>query len=309
MSLVTDTGQLLGTGSVPVVVAGTVLGVFELGERLASQRAEDALSKWLLTFELQKAKELPDGTQELFERIFGERHLSLKCFIRSAAFSLTVMVFIAILVFMIKPEEVFKMMTNIFFGHGLCVQFPDQHHQCDDFHDWVELVLWVPCSILIDYISLLKTRIILRVFTRLRRRSSITAVAIIGIDFIVYKLIFSLGFGLMTSSVMVIVFRGWPFVSWLDLFRFKDIMDNNLILIFFWSGFAPSIWMWLYVAALFTTRALLRTEKLVIWLRWFLDVERNPFRSIGAVAAALAFLAPVAVILLSAEISRISGAA
>ena len=87
MSLPPDIIQLFGTGSVPVLVAGSVLGVFELGERFASQRAKDALSKWLLTFDVHKAAALPDGTQELFERIFGERHLSLKCFIRSAAFS------------------------------------------------------------------------------------------------------------------------------------------------------------------------------------------------------------------------------
>ena len=72
MSLRTDIIQLFGTGSVPVLVAGSVLGVFELGERFASQRAKDALSKWLLTFEVRKEGALPDGTQELFERIFGE---------------------------------------------------------------------------------------------------------------------------------------------------------------------------------------------------------------------------------------------
>jgi hypothetical protein len=69
VSLPADIIQLFGTGSVPVVVAGSVLGVFELGERLASQRAKDALSKWLLSFDVQKAKALPDGTQEIFERI------------------------------------------------------------------------------------------------------------------------------------------------------------------------------------------------------------------------------------------------
>src|SRR5262245_64227254 len=69
-----DIIQLFSTGSVPAIVAGTVLGLFELGERFASQRAKDALSKWLLTFDVQKAKALPDGTQDLFERIFGERH-------------------------------------------------------------------------------------------------------------------------------------------------------------------------------------------------------------------------------------------
>ena len=84
--------------------------------------------------------------------------------------------------------------------------------------------------------------------------------------------------------------------------------DIELWLIFFWAGFAPSIWLWLYVVALFATRALLRSEKLVNRLRWFLDVEKNPFRSIGAVAATLAFVVSVGIILVSVEVSRISEA-
>ena len=65
----------------------------------------------------------------------------------------------------------------------------------------------------------------------------------------------------------------------------------NMFFVFFWAGFAPSVWLWLYVSALFVTRSILRSERVVNWLRWFLDVEKNPFRSIGAVAAALAFIA------------------
>ena len=64
VSLPSDIIQLFGTGSVPAIVAGSVFGGFELGERFASQRAKDALSKWLLTFDIQKAKALPEGTQE-----------------------------------------------------------------------------------------------------------------------------------------------------------------------------------------------------------------------------------------------------
>ena len=82
----------------------------------------------------------------------------------------------------------------------------------------------------------------------------------------------------------------------------------ELWLIFFWAGLAPSIWMWLYVAALFVTRSLLRSERIVNWLRWALDIEKTPFRSIGAVAAIVAFIASVAVILVSAEVSMISAA-
>jgi hypothetical protein len=313
VSLPSDIIQLFGTGSVPVLVGGTVLGVFELGERFASQRAKDALSKWLLTFDVQKAKALPDGTQELFERIFGERHFSLKCFIRSVMFSLGAMVFLGILVFLIDPEEALKMMNNIFVGHGLCYRFPD-YMRCDQFYDWIKFILWLPWSIVIDYISLFKTRIVLTALTRMRRRSTVVAVTIIGIDFIVYKLIFGLELIIMTLGILVIG-QGWSFVDWSGLFSIESIMakmpiywtvKDQLIFIFFWSGFAPSLWMWLYVFALFVTRALLRSEKIITGLRWALDVEKNPFRSIGAVAATLAFILSVATILVSAEVSRIS---
>jgi hypothetical protein len=303
VSLPTDIIQLFGTGSVPVVVAGSVLGVFELGERFASQRAKDALSKWLLTFDVQKAKALPDGTQELFEKIFGERHFSLKCFMRSAAFSLGTMAFIAVLCLLIWPEEFGKMTSTFFektpFTSGV----------------WLFASLWLPWSIVIDYASLFKTRVILGILTRLRHNKA--SVAILGVDYFIYSLLWAVStvilFGLSTYISnyptpgtfleVAFFFASFGFIIGLT-YQHSEMVYS----IFFWAGFAPSIWMWLYMLALFFTRALLRSEKLVNWLRWALDVEKNPFRSIGAVAATLAFIACVAIILVSAEVSRISAA-
>jgi hypothetical protein len=296
-----DIIHLFGTGSVPVLVAGSALGVFELGERFASQRAKDALSKWLLTFDVQKAKALPDGTKELFERIFGERHFSWKCFIRSATFSLGAMVFIGILGLLITPKEALQAMRMVF----VAIVYQG---------DWRVLALWFPWSIAIDYVSLFKTRVILRVLTRMRFRNTMISAAILGIDFLVYKLLFTLGF-VVVGLVLAGITLGWTNVEWPTDFigpltevftHVPNAKDDSFI--FFWSGFVPSIWMWLYVLALFVTRGLLRSEKLVGWLRWGLDVEKAPFRSIGAVAATLAFIASVAIILASAEVSRISGA-
>ena len=235
---------------------------------------------------------------------------------RSVAFSLGAMVFLGILVFLIDPEEAFKMMKNIFLGQKACYRYPGVN-RCDDFYDWVKVILWLPWSILIDYLSLLKTRIILKVLARMRQSSNLIALPILGIDFMVYKLIFSVGFLLMTSVFLIIAAPtvSWSAVMW-QSFQIQTIINDmityrfrdELTFIFFWAGLAPSIWMWLYVLALFVTRGLLRSERIVNWLRWSLDVEKNPFRSIGGVAAALAFIASVAIILVSAEISRISTA-
>jgi hypothetical protein len=292
-----DIIQLLGTSSVPVIVAGSVLGIFELGEKLASRRAKDALSKWLLTFDVQKAKALPDGTQELFERIFGERHVSLKCFIRSTAFSLSAMAFISILVLLIYPQEIFEIWD-----------------EARKLSEWTWPVpMWLLWSIFIDYVSLFKTRLILRILAQ--KRNKLLAVAILLIDYSVYKLLFITGLQVAFWSTELILFGTTitP-VIFLDSDRMVEAMTRfpdqiNVGFIFFWSGFAPSLWMWLYVFTLFVTRALLRSEKFVNWLRWFLDVEKNPFRSIGAVAAALAFITSVTIILVSAEVSRMRSVA
>lgn len=309
MNLPSDIIQLFGTSGVPVVVAGTVLGVFELGERFASQRAKDALSRWLLTFDVQKAKALPDGTQEFFERIFGERHFSLKCFVRSAAFSVGATIFIAIVSMLVWPQQLVKIKTNFvtgFFG------FPGW---------WFLSLLWIPWSIVIDYVSLLKTRLILRILPKLGH--NLVSLVILGLDYCVYLALFVIGcilLGALSFYLYNIGFYGssiYSFISSIDVGNIDVLVSTLLFVIpytvgigfiFFWSGFAPSLWLWLYLLALFVTRGLLRSEKLVNGIRWFLDVEKAPFRSIGAVAASLAFIASVAIILVSAEVSLISTA-
>src|SRR5262249_46690215 len=138
-----------------------------------------------------KSKALPDGTQELFERIFGERHFSWKCFIRSAAFSLGAMAFIGIVCLFINPAETFKMVKDIMrFYKGESTRF---------YGDWFALALWLPWSILIDYVSLFKTRLILGALTRLRRAKQMIAVAIVVIDLPLYTLIFTVGIAVLQS--------------------------------------------------------------------------------------------------------------
>jgi hypothetical protein len=281
VSLVSDIIQFLGPGGVPAIVAASVLGVFELGERFASQRAKDALSKWLLTFDVQKARALPEGTQELFERIFGERHFSWKCFIRSAAFSLGAMVFISILIFLIYPKEFSRQIRSL---NLVILAFPKAAFPDDlpkyffEYFIGVFVVSWFLWSIFIDYVS---------------------AAALVPF----------LGFsGWSEYYNMSILVPRWLDDMVSDLRWLIPPRSIKLDSGFFWAGFAPSIWMWLYVLALFVTRGLLRSERIVNWLRWGLDVEKNPFRSIGAVAAALAFIVSVAIILVSVEVSRISAA-
>jgi hypothetical protein len=149
--------------------------------------------------------------------------------------------------------------------------------------------------------------------TRIWRATSVVSIAILVLDYIYYIAIFAIGFyllGWLFDYYYNITTHEVDFVAFYLGSIFPTLLTEQFFLhvIFFWSGFAPSIWMWLYVLALSVTRGLVRSEKLVNWLRWGLDVEKNPFRSIGAVAATLAFIVSVAIILVSVEVSRISAA-
>jgi hypothetical protein len=124
---------------------------------------KDALSRWLLTFDVQKAGALPNGTQQLFARIFGEHHLSIKCVLRSAAFSLGAMTFIGVLLLLIDPKGVFVSIALL---------------RSQLFTSFLVL-LWLPWSIIVDYISLFKTRVILRILTKIQVRAMVSAIAIL----------------------------------------------------------------------------------------------------------------------------------
>jgi hypothetical protein len=332
VSLPSDIIQFIGPSSVPAVVFATVFGLFELGERLASEKAKDALSKWLLTFDIQKSKVLPDGTKELFDRIFGERHFSLKCFVRSALFSIGAIAFVSIVYLLINPHpsEVFFVPTPIIVSDPGEHQYtPEEISEIYAGFNWTIFALWLPWSIVIDYISLFKTRLILGLLGRIHRGTTIVAIAISAVDYIAYWNIFFVStafvfpfanlFYSISGNPISETWANWKQSIWFatktfleyigsNPFTFLHLSLVNLPVILFWSGFAPSLWLWLYVFALFITRLLLRSERIVNWLRWGLDVEKNPFRSIGAVAATLAFIGSVAIILVSMEVSRISTA-
>jgi len=306
--------QLFGSGSVPVLVAGSVYGVFELGERLASQRFKDDLSKWLLTFDVQKARALPDGTQELFERIFGERHFSLKCFVRSAAFSVGAMAFLSIVLLLINPLSFITSFSIIHERYEQGVRDLDVNLTTW----WVAFLifagLWLLWSIVVDYISLFKTRVILKLLVWMHQKYIIATIATLAMDYLSYRALFFIGMMIVSVpwdlAIMGFYNQERSFSELWEAYFFQILPASREAVgfVMYWAGFAPSIWMWLYVFALFVTRGLLRSERIINSLRYFLDVEKAPLRSIGAVAATLAFIASVAIIFVSAEVSRISAA-
>src|SRR5262245_10713636 len=120
------------------------------------------------------------------------KHLT-RCLRNRVQATLSAMVFIAILMFLIQPKEVLKWKEDFFQPASLAAG------------NWVDFAVWLPWSILIDYISLFKTRVILGLLMRMPRERKLVSVAIVAIDYVLYRILFGVGIIICFIAVSTIV--------------------------------------------------------------------------------------------------------
>jgi hypothetical protein len=242
-----------------------VFGSFMVVEQIVSDEAKAALARQLKSFDVHSAVILPEGAIEIFHRVFGDRHLSIRCIWRSICFS-------ALGTGILMAAYVASGPADLSFGLT--------------FGIWS---LYLALSLLPDYLNLYKTRVALRILQTYRITSTFVFVLLIVADF---------GIGYVTFSLV------WP-LMWLPIapleivaaaFRFSyEEFDRIISLqiplsVFFYAGMLPSAWLWIYAVSVLLTRIALRAEPLVRALQWILKIDAMPIRCIAAVAAALTFL-------------------
>src|SRR5579864_1835631 len=70
-----------------------VWGIFAAVDKYSSAQIKIYFAEYLRTADfMSRVGSLPGGTKMLFEDVFGERHLSIKCFITSAKISVVLVV-------------------------------------------------------------------------------------------------------------------------------------------------------------------------------------------------------------------------
>ena len=70
-------------------ITGGIWFLFEIGEKSLSQQARDQLSSFVTGSTIQgRFQAIPDHFAHLFDWIFGNKHFSIQCFIRSCETSL-----------------------------------------------------------------------------------------------------------------------------------------------------------------------------------------------------------------------------
>lgn len=278
-----------------ITITGGVWFLFERAETVASDEVKAAISRWLRNLDPAAAlTNWPATFAAVFDRVFGERHLSWRCFSRSCIGSLVSVIIVTFFWTAIRPSDFNQMVILplrydpskisilflFLFAFGTMVNF-------------------IP-----DYLSLLETRYIIRWMRR--RHSMLRAFAFLTLDLTVTVTIglaaFLGFFVLVRYMAMGDVPTGYT-LGLLEEFRGRvisfslrgDYGEEAFLFTFagicFYSTFFTSVWVWLYALS---GAAVKLTEYLgtgLSRLRAILDIDNKPLRSLGFVSMLLVTVA------------------
>ena len=278
-----------------ITVAGVVYWLFRRLDGLLNKATKDAIASWLLRLEVgPNAQRFPVLFSRLFDRVFTEHHVSLRCFWRSLILSYSFVFLVALVDLGVHWDYYYLKYSRPMFSD----------HQ--DLVALVRTVLFWPMvvSIVPDYLSLLETRYILRLMKGVAR--PILVFALLAVDLLASALIFLLWFGGVFMALDVGSVVGMA--EWLlwdlstlftastgdvlfpvDLLGWTHHISQRVLQLLFCSTFLTSIWLWLYAIAGFSVKALFKLDAVRRLITKYFDVEGKPVEVVGALVAMMVF--------------------
>jgi len=262
-------------------VAGSALAgvVWAMSGRVDAVLADNTkveVAVWLLEREKKaeglnaKAHNWPSTFASIFDTIFGERHLTLRCFRRSCLVSACGVVLMFLLWGVLHPDK--------FIAYFRSNPYP--------LIEYIPKFLFV--SVLPDYISLLKSRFFIRF---MGKANSLTIALLILLDFGVT----------LAIAVGTFLLYDYAFISAerrkddLQLLHEGPTLDSRPgmapLSAVLYPAFFTTIWVTLYGMSGLALKLERRMGRGLGWFNRRFDIEKKPVQSIGLVAGLLVALA------------------
>ena len=232
-------------------LAGTFyLAVRWFGNHHLSQESKDTLTLWLWG---EYESTWSHHFCNLFDAVFGARHLSLKCFLRSSLASV-----VAVLLLYVLFAEILGVMGGRALG---------------DLSLWDAIKFAIAINIVADYVSLFETRWLLRRFERVT--SVPGQLGVLAAD------------AVFTGAIIWLGINAFQLVNGdAPLTAIEMLAMFSVFSVFFYSTFLTSAWAWAYCLSTWVMRLFSRSA-----LNRVLDVENKPEAQVALVGAVLVFVA------------------
>jgi hypothetical protein len=284
--------QILGSRAV-LVLGQFAIGIglmylidkfFTFVEDHLAETTKLGIAVWLLDLKVgQKVEPWPDTFAQVFDRVFGSKHLSWKCFSRSCFASCASL---GISLLALSVDDPFLSSFRMFLSRVS----PASRESAP-----ATVLIFVGCSlfgnVVPDYLSLLKSRRILKL---MGGASLLGLIGYLSLDLLLTITLAT--FSLYTIGYVFFLIEYWGvmyeqthgFVATMFFqvhVLLSDLRDHQNSFrgfwpIWFYPAFFTSVWIWLYAGSGFLLKA---ARRLDLGFRK-LDIEQKPLSSIGLVA-------------------------
>ena len=275
-------GQLIAGAA----LAGIVCKGFEKVEGVLTDQAKREIARWLRirNFEtglvVEKAEPWPETFAKIFDRVFGDRHFTWKCFLRSWLASMFAIV-LAMIITLTTDE---RSWTNALRIASI---------RTFDF-----LIVLFIANATPDFFSLLATRWFLMFAVRYSHFLAISG--FFAIDFAV-TLYFAHASAMLGMATIIASPDGGVFIQMLLNPRIPGLILRPPLLLtpsllhglpgygalFFYPAFFTSTWLWLYAGSGFLLKFARRFDLGFDWFNRKFDIEKKPLSAIGLVAGSI----------------------
>ena len=262
---------------------GAVWALFSRVEDTTAPEAKKATSRWLMNLRVEGLfSTWPSRFAALFDHVFGERHLSWKCFRRSCLAS-------------VAAVGVVALAATTWGGLGGAMTSLWSLPPGPAVVNWAGRLLFVAgFNLLADYVSLLETRWIIRVMSRARPATHVGALLLADFVLTVGVITLCVSFSTATAALLVHALGlsqrtaggGWVFEEgfWDHLRRVLTVSEDLMPYgVFIYSTFFTSVWVWAYAVAGLAVKLGGVLGAWGAWVRRVLDIENHPLRSMAMI--------------------------
>lgn len=266
--------QELGTFGIGILLAVSVAGLFWKLDDAIAEAPRQALSSFLQRVRIEPPyPNVPIIVSAAFDRIFGKKHLSWRCFFMSCLFSFLAVAMLSVVYFRAGPQRL--------------VYLPDL------------VFVAITLNLVPDYFSLMETRFVVKLMGRTLKFLPILGYLVL--DFLLTLLIFLvLGLLLLTMGRLFLGLSsaedfGRIYAGGISEVLSKDALTlsggiSGLPGVVLYSTFFTSVWVWLTALGWGSIRLMAMAPPLLQAMQYLLPIKERPLRSIGEVAAMIACL-------------------